>query len=96
MQRHVGLWERPNETVRAQHNFLPYNKQWGKECRRECYIMLLQLNAFRRLKSCEQCEESCECILSDNFRPIQPLNGRTITASFRKCCYATDSPSWTQ
>jgi len=51
-------------------------------------FLLLQLDAFRALKSCErdQCEESCECLLSDNFRPVQPLNGRAVAASFRKHC----------
>ena len=44
-----------------------------------------QLDAFRSLCKCDS-EQSCLRRLADNYRPVQPLNGRSVVASFRKRC----------
>lgn len=50
--------------------------------RNPIHVCKHQLNAFRSMHSCEQCPGSCDCPLADNFRPIMPLYGRTVEASF--------------
>jgi len=46
--------------------------------------VLVQLEALRSLQSCERGSGQCHCPLVDNFRPTMPLNGRVVTATFRK------------
>jgi carbonic anhydrase len=42
-----------------------------------------QLEVFRSLKSVERGDSECHHLV-DNFRPTMPLNGRQVSASFRK------------
>jgi len=52
--------------------------------RRGCCVV--QISAIRSLYACEKTDGPCsDCQLVDNFRPVMPLNGRSIVASFRKC-----------
>ena len=50
-------------------------------------VLLLQLDSFRQLHLCTRespvsGDKSTQLI--NNFRPPMPLNGRTVSASFRK------------
>jgi len=50
-------------------------------------LLLLQLQSFRQLHLCTRESASAgdtSTQLVNNFRPPMPLNGRTVSASFRK------------
>ncbi|XP_054718230.1 carbonic anhydrase 2-like [Uloborus diversus] len=40
-----------------------------------------QITLFRKLNSADNSEENADCKLVNNFRPVQPLNGRKVLAS---------------
>ena len=47
-------------------------------------ISQVQLNKFRLYPFDGKRQDTKKMLLSDNFRPVQPLNGRTVTRSFSK------------
>ncbi len=48
----------------------------------DVFGIILQLNAFRKLRSHEETELLAEDKLYNNFRPTQPLNNRKVFSNF--------------